>query len=81
MAILLFFSASTKNTAPIFEQVLREYNIPVISDSNEGYLDTIEIKTVLSFFRDNRQSTARHTLNCCHEKLLSLALQPMNLPK
>ena len=40
---------STKNTAPIFEQVLREYNIPVISDSNEGYLDTIEIKTVLSF--------------------------------
>ena len=40
---------STKNTAPIFEQVLREYNIPVISDSSEGYLDTIEIKTVLSF--------------------------------
>ena len=40
---------STKDTAPIFEQVLRDNNIPVISDSNEGYLDTIEIKTVLSF--------------------------------
>lgn len=46
---IIILLRSTKNTAPIFEQVLREYNIPVVSDSSEGYLDTVEIKTVLSF--------------------------------
>ncbi len=39
---------STKNTAPVYEKVFREYGIPTVSESG-GFLASIEIGTVLAF--------------------------------
>ena len=42
---------STKEKAPIYEQELIKQGIPVYSDSNQEYLDTIEIETIMNLLR------------------------------
>ena len=48
IAILL---RSTKNKANIYEQELIKLDIPVFSDSNQEYLDSIEIQTIMSLLK------------------------------
>ena len=48
IAILL---RSTKNKANVYEQELINENIPVFSDSNQEYLDSIEIQTIISLLK------------------------------
>ena len=42
---------STKNKANVYEQELINENIPVFSDSNQEYLDSIEIQTIISLLK------------------------------
>lgn len=42
---------STKEKAPIYEQELIKQGIPVYSDSNQEYLDTIEIETIMNLLK------------------------------
>ena len=42
---------ATQNVATIFEKELNKENIPVFSDQAENYLDSIEIKTVISLLK------------------------------
>ena len=48
IAILL---RSTKDKASIYEQELIKLDMPVFSDSNQEYLDSIEIQTVMSLLK------------------------------
>mgnify|MGYP005929557513 CR=1 FL=1 len=48
IAILL---RSTKDKASIYEQELIKLNMPVFSDSNQEYLDSIEIQTIMSLLK------------------------------
>ena len=48
IAILL---RSTKDKASIYEQELIKLDIPVFSDSNQEYLDSIEIQTIMSLLK------------------------------
>ena len=48
IAILL---RSTKDKASIYEQALINLDIPVFSDSNQEYLDSIEIQTIMSVLK------------------------------
>lgn len=48
IAILL---RSTKNKANVYEQELINLDIPVFSDSNQEYLDSIEIQTIMSLLK------------------------------
>jgi len=48
IAILL---RSTKNKANVYEQELINADIPVFSDSNQEYLDSIEIQTIISLLK------------------------------
>ena len=48
IAILL---RSTKDKANIYEQELINLDIPVFSDSNQEYLDSIEIQTIMSLLK------------------------------
>ena len=48
IAILL---RSTKDKASIYEQELINLDIPVFSDSNQEYLDSIEIQTIMSLLK------------------------------
>lgn len=53
-AILL---RAAKTAAPVFEQVLTQYGIPVYSDNGGGFLNTSDVQTVLSLLQiiDNPQ--------------------------
>ena len=42
---------STKDKASIYEQALINLDIPVFSDSNQEYLDSIEIQTIMSVLK------------------------------
>ncbi len=42
---------STKDKAPVVEKVLREYGIPVYSETGNSYLGSAEISTVISLLR------------------------------
>lgn len=42
---------STSVQAPIYEKELTKLNLPVFSDSNNQYLDTIEIQTIMSLLK------------------------------
>lgn len=42
---------ATKNRAPIFEKVLKEYGIPVYTEASDNYLNSPDIATVISFLR------------------------------
>ena len=42
---------STSNLAPIFEKELIKNNIPVFSDSNSEYLNTMEIQTIMNLLK------------------------------
>ena len=48
IAILL---RSTKDKASVFEQELMNLNMPVFADSNQEYLDSIEIQTIMSVLK------------------------------
>ena len=48
IAILL---RSTKDKASVFEQELMNLNLPVFADSNQEYLDSIEIQTIMSVLK------------------------------
>lgn len=48
IAILL---RSTKDKASIYEQEIMNLGMPVFSDSNQEYLDSIEIQTIMSLLR------------------------------
>lgn len=48
VAILL---RSTKNKASIYEQEIMNLGMPVFSDSNQEYLDSIEIQTIMSLLK------------------------------
>lgn len=48
IAILL---RSTKDKASIYEQEIMNLGIPVFSDSNQEYLDSIEIQTIMSLLK------------------------------
>lgn len=48
IAILL---RSTKDKASIYEQELMNLDMPVFSDSNQEYLDSIEIETIMSLLK------------------------------
>ena len=42
---------STKFSAPIFEQEISNLGFPVFSDTSSGYLDTVEIDTIISVLK------------------------------
>ena len=48
IAILL---RSTKDKASIYEQEIMNLEMPVFSDSNQEYLDSIEIQTIMSLLK------------------------------
>ena len=48
IAVLL---RSTQTAAPIFEKEIANLDIPVFSDSQTGYLDSIEVQTVVSLLK------------------------------
>ena len=48
IAILL---RSTKDKASIYEQELIKFDMPVFADSNQEYLDSIEIQTIMSLLK------------------------------
>ena len=48
IAVLL---RSTKDKASIFEQEIMNLGMPVFSDSNQEYLDSIEIQTIMSVLK------------------------------
>lgn len=37
--------------APVFEQIFEDYGIPVRSEKGRGYLDSVEVMTVMNFLR------------------------------
>lgn len=42
---------ATSNSAPIYEKSLNDFNIPVFSDSGTGYLESVEIQTIMSVLK------------------------------
>lgn len=46
---IVILCRSTKNAAPIFEQVFYKYGIPLSSNAESGFLDSIEVRTIISF--------------------------------
>ena len=48
---IVILMRNTKSTAPVFERVFEENNIPVYTDIGKSYLGSVEVQTVLSFLQ------------------------------
>ena len=48
---IVIFLRSTKDKASIYEQELIKLDMPVFADSNQEYLDSIEIQTIMSLLK------------------------------
>lgn len=48
---IVILCRSTKSAAPAFEKVFYKYGIPLSSNSDTRFLDSIEVKTVISFLQ------------------------------
>ena len=42
---------STKELAPIYEKEINNLNMPVFSDAGSGYLESVEIQTIMAFLK------------------------------
>ena len=48
---IVILCRSVKNAAPVFEKVFYKYGIPLNSNADSGFLESIEVKTVISFLQ------------------------------
>lgn len=46
---IVILCRTTKNIAPVLESVFYKYKIPLVTDIQSGFLDSVEVRTVISF--------------------------------